>query len=83
MLAGGYVYIHAPAHPYATKRGYVMEHRLVIERSIERLTLPTEHVHHKDGNRNNNRLSNLELLDGVEHNRRHAIENKLGKNRKA
>jgi len=31
------------------------------------------HVHHKDGDGANNDLSNLELIEGREHNRRHTI----------
>lgn len=31
------------------------------------------HVHHKDGNALNNTLENLELLDGREHSRHHAL----------
>lgn len=42
----------------ATRR-YV--HRIVIEQHLGRPLFSHENVHHKDGNRANNRLSNLEL----------------------
>lgn len=38
------------------------------------------HVHHKDGNRANNAIENLELMDGKEHCRMHS-DNEVNKNR--
>ena len=35
-------------------------------------------IHHRDHNRSNNSLSNLELLDGTEHARRHAVKRGFG-----
>ena len=35
---------------------------------------PGYHVHHKDGNSQNNALSNLELMPGSEHSRKHRTE---------
>lgn len=59
--------------------GYVQEHRLVLEKHLGRFLLPTEVVHHIDGNHANNDISNLQLfssngehlkatLRGVRHN---------------
>jgi hypothetical protein len=67
ITSRGYRMLHKPEHPNATRYGYVMEHRLVMEVELNRLLLPTEVVHHKDGNRLNNDPSNLEVLTKLKH----------------
>jgi len=55
-------------HPFhdtmANDAGYVLEHRLVMAEFLGRPLTPTETVHHIDGDRSNNTLSNLQLRQG-------------------
>ena len=67
----GYVYIQAPDHPYCTKLGYVMEHRLLAEQALGRFLKKDEIVHHIDGDKANNDIENLEVLTRSEHVMRH------------
>jgi hypothetical protein len=70
-----YKLIYKPEHPFATKKGYVREHRLVIEENIGRILLESEVVHHIDGNSLNNSLENLQLMTFTEHCRLHTKDN--------
>ena len=68
----GYIQIQAKNHPSATKEGYVLEHRLVMERVLGRFLLESEVVHHIDGNRKNNSPENLMVFSsGADHLRYH------------
>ena len=69
----GYVEIYCPNHPNSNKRHCVYEHQLVVEDHIGRFISKGEVVHHIDGNKQNNNISNLLLLSNSEHARLHAI----------
>ena len=56
----GYVLIYCPDHPHA-RGNYVLEHRLVMEAHLGRTLLPSEVVHHIDGDKTNNIIPNLQL----------------------
>lgn len=69
---GDYIYSVVPEHPKATKIGkYVLFHRVIMENYLRRMLEDDEVVHHINGNRYDNRLSNLELLRSDVHSRLH------------
>lgn len=57
----GYVLVYKPFHPHAKSNGYVREHTFVMCNILGRRLLPNEEVHHKNGDRADNRIENLEL----------------------
>ena len=67
----GYILVKAPeGHPGKDCKGYVREHRLVVEKNIGRHLTKAEVVHHVDESyeaRSENDLGNLELMSVAEH----------------
>ena len=74
----GYIFIYMPNHPLANADGRIREHRYLAEKYLakeEHLVLfngvyvlnPNLDVHHKDMNKENNNIDNLEILTRSEH----------------
>ncbi len=76
--ADGYILIFLPEHPYTNSQGYVREHRLVMEKHIGRYLTPEEIIHHKDFNKTNNSIENLQIMTRREHDAYHARVRKGG-----
>lgn len=57
----GYRIIYKPDHPNSHTNGRISEHRYVMSEMLGRPLLDNESVHHKNGNRLDNRPENLEL----------------------
>lgn len=60
IQANGYKVI-SKKHPNASKRGQILEHKLIMSEHLGRPIAKHETVHHKNGIRHDNRLENLEL----------------------
>ncbi len=80
--SAGYVRVHMPDHPFAMSAGYVLEHRLVLERHLRKTRpgspylievdgqlylRPGVIVHHIDKTKDNNDAANLQALTQGEH----------------
>ena len=72
-FGGGYQYAKTfPPHPKNNVKGLYPLHRVLMENRIGRLLANDEVVHHVDGNRYNNHIENLEVLNNVMHVKLHA-----------
>ena len=73
----GYIRRFVPEHPNANSRGYVSEHRLVVEKHLG-FILPKEFVvHHINGIKDDNRIENLAIMAFGAHS---ALHGKMGRN---
>ena len=62
-MKNGYIMVFSKGHPRAqgSRRNYIFEHILVMEKYLGRYIENDENVHHKNGIKNDNRIDNLEL----------------------
>ena len=73
LTRGGYRKVWAPRHPLAHKNGSVLEHRKVLYDAGVDVPAGAD-VHHRNGNKSDNRLENLEVIAKDDHTRLHAPE---------
>lgn len=69
VLVNNGIYHHGQGYifRYQSSKNYKAEHRLVMEQCLGRPLRSDEIVHHKDGNKQNNDISNLEIVTRAEH----------------
>lgn len=78
----GRVLIRVKGHPHPQKShpdrdyAYVYRYRLVMEGHLGRYLLPSEDVHHKNGNKTDDRIDNLQVMSRSDHTKLHARRRK-------
>jgi hypothetical protein len=70
----GYVRVFSVNHPHANGRKMIALHVMVMEQHIGRQIAASECVHHVNGNKLDNDLSNLMLMTRSSHSKHHAPE---------
>lgn len=64
----GYIHIFVGVGSLgATRSGWMLEHRLVMQEHIGRPLMFWEIIHHKDRDKANNKVGNLEITTSAEH----------------
>jgi len=59
--------LYKPKHPFADSNGCIYEHRFVMEQHLGRYLKRQEQIHHKNENKQDNRIDNLQLVTQREH----------------
>lgn len=73
LSSEGYVLIRVGVdHPLAFGSGYAYEHQIVWVAAGNPLPKKNELIHHKDEDKTNNRIENLELITRSEHAKHHS-----------
>lgn len=81
-VIAGRVAVHVPGHPAANNRGYILRSRYRIEQKLGRYLGSDELVHHRNGDEQDDRLSNLKLKTRAGHTKEHCRRGEVGFQRK-
>jgi hypothetical protein len=77
--ADGYIKVKVgKSHPMSDPHGWCYLHRLVAAVAAGRMLGSHEIVHHRDGNKADNRIENLEVTTRAAHNKHHNQERGRG-----
>lgn len=61
-LKKGYKVVHCQNHPFSSKKGYIQQHRLIVEEFIGRYLTKREVIHHINRIKTDNRIENLMIF---------------------
>ena len=78
----GYMILYRPESPYSWSNGFIYEHRLTVMENIGRKLSSSEHVHHVNKNKLDNRIRNLKIMSDYSHYKHHLTEKYLPKGKR-
>jgi len=78
----GRIGVYAPDHPKVNNAGYVLRSRYLVEQYLGRYLEENEEVHHKNRNKLDDRIENLEVLTVSQHAKLHYLKGDVGFQRK-
>ena len=70
-IHNGYVRLYVPKSISQNKCFYISEHRYVMEQFLGRKLTKSEHIHHINHDKLDNRIENLEIISPSEHSKHH------------
>lgn len=78
-MMGGYRYIYNPGHPNSQKGGYIAEHKLIVEKILNKILPNHVVIHHVNEKRNDNSNCNFVVCENnayhrILHRRKKALE---------
>lgn len=74
--SAGYPVVYYPDHPNAWSTGYMLAHRVVAEQSVKRVLSSKDIVHHKNHDKGDYSIDNLEITVSSTHAKMHSLPRK-------